>query len=141
MDTENVRLQGGRLVMALPEPMTAERVQQAMERFYRTRARVKLAERFAAMQEKTAHLCFGPARLSLRLLRCRWGSMSSSGLLTLNVALIRAPVSGIDYVILHELCHLAEANHSPAFFRLLQRLMPDWQTRKSRLERLLATRS
>ena len=136
--TEDVRLHGGRLVMSLPEPMTTKRIQEAMERFYHARARVKLAERFAAMQEKTAYLGLRSATLSLRVLRGRWGSMSHSGRLTLNVMLIRAPTSSIDYVILHELCHLAHDNHGPAFFRLLRRLMPDWESRKIRLERLLA---
>jgi len=52
--------------------------------------------------------------------------------------LIKAPMSSIDYVIFHELCHLVHADHGPAFYRILQRLVPDWETRKARLEHLLA---
>ena len=51
---------------------------------------------------------------------------------------IQAPVDAIDYVITHELCHLAEPHHGPAFYELLERVMPDWKRRKQRLKRALA---
>lgn len=64
--------------------------------------------------------------------------MSPTGQLLLNRRLIEAPADGIDYVITHELCHMLEPNHSPSFFRLLDRILPDWQRRKDRLERVMA---
>jgi len=64
--------------------------------------------------------------------------MSPSGRLTLNSDLIKAPISSIDYVVVHELCHLVHADHGPAFYRMLRQIMPDWEARKARLERLLA---
>jgi predicted metal-dependent hydrolase len=54
--------------------------------------------------------------------------------MTLNVNLIRAPRRCIEYVVTHELCHLEHRDHDAKFFRLLGRLMPDWERRKRRLE-------
>ena len=65
----------------------------------------------------------------------RWGSMTPAGRLTLNLDLIRMPTPAIDYVLAHELAHRIEHHHGAAFWRLLERVMPDWQERKSALER------
>lgn len=56
----------------------------------------------------------------------------------MNRSLIRASVDTIDYVIVHELCHLRHRDHGPDFYRLLGRVMPDWEKRKLKLERQLA---
>lgn len=64
----------------------------------------------------------------------QWGSCSAKGSLMLNLHLIKAPKECIDYVILHELCHIAEHNHSEKFWRLLSSVMPNWQEVKTRLE-------
>ena len=68
----------------------------------------------------------------------RWGSHSPSGKVILNPDLIRAPVECIDYVITHELCHTEHKHHGREFFDLLERIMPDWEKRKARLEQRLA---
>jgi hypothetical protein len=68
----------------------------------------------------------------------RWGSWSRSGRISLNPDLIRAPTACIDYVITHELIHLIHPHHGPAFYELLETLMPDWRSRKQRLERTLS---
>jgi len=49
---------------------------------------------------------------------------------------MRVPQSCIDYVIVHELCHLIELNHSKRFYTLLEKVMPDWQTRRERLKQV-----
>jgi predicted metal-dependent hydrolase len=61
-----------------------------------------------------------------------------SGLILLNDSLVAARRECIDYVIVHELCHVVEPNHSPRFLRLLRRFMPDWERRKEILERSTA---
>jgi len=78
-----------------------------------------------------------PYQVIVRDLKMRWGSMSPGRRLILNAKLIQAPVDTIDYVIVHELCHVLQPNHGPAFYDLLNRIMPDWRNRKVRLERLL----
>ena len=67
----------------------------------------------------------------------RWGSCGKNGTILLNTELVRAPVHCIDYVIVHELCHLRFPHHSQGFYRLLALLMPDWERRKARLEQVL----
>jgi hypothetical protein len=75
-------------------------------------------------------------RVQLRGMPKRWGSCTKRGLIYLNPELVKAPVSCVDYVLIHELCHLLHPNHGRDFYALLRRMMPDWETRKARLERL-----
>lgn len=63
--------------------------------------------------------------------------MSPAVRLLLNRRLIEAPIDD-DYVITHELCHTAEPHHGTAFYELLDRVLPDWERRKQRLERIMA---
>ena len=64
----------------------------------------------------------------------QWGSCSTKGNLMLNPHLVKAPKEYIDYVILHELCHIAEHNHSERFWRLLTQVMPNWKEVKAKLD-------
>ncbi len=76
--------------------------------------------------------------LKIQAMKKRWGSLSVQGRLTLNIRLIQAPRESIEYVIMHELCHLLHHNHSAKFYARLDRTMPDWIKRKHKLEMLLA---
>jgi predicted metal-dependent hydrolase len=64
----------------------------------------------------------------------QWGSCSKEGKLMLNPHLVKAPKECVDYVLLHELCHIAEHNHSEKFWRLLTQVMPNWKEVKARLD-------
>ncbi len=66
----------------------------------------------------------------------QWGSCSTRGSLMLNPHLVKAPKECIDYVILHELCHIAEHNHSDRFWRLLTQVMPHWKEVKAKLDEM-----
>ena len=65
--------------------------------------------------------------------RSRWGSCSATGKVTLNTMLILFPPEAVDYVILHELCHKFEMNHSERFKQKMDELCPDWQGRDALL--------
>lgn len=127
-----------------------ERVRRVLERWYRDEARVAGA---ALVTERFAHfaaLGHVPPLLTVRRMTARWGSLAGGGRrgwrllpgpraparMTLNVALVRAPRECLEYVVVHELCHLEHRGHGPGFYRLLGRLMPDWRERKRRLEDL-----
>jgi len=70
----------------------------------------------------------------LRTMKKQWGSCSPKGLITLNPHLIKTPRECIDYVIIHELCHLKIHNHSKDYYKLLSRTLPEWEVIKSRLD-------
>lgn len=72
--------------------------------------------------------------LRVRSLKRRWGSCSSRGEITLACQLSAVPLAGVDYVILHELCHLRRLDHSPHFHALLCRLLPDAKQRARQLQ-------
>jgi predicted metal-dependent hydrolase len=72
--------------------------------------------------------------LVVRKMVRRWGSCTATGRVILNTDLIRTPIHCIDYVIVHELCHVRVHGHDKAFYRLLSACLPDWEKRKARLE-------
>lgn len=74
-----------------------------------------------------------PRQIKLRRMRSRWGSCSHQRNITLNTVLMHMPPACIDYVLHHELCHLHEFNHSPAFYALQGRVCPDWALQKKAL--------
>ena len=66
-------------------------------------------------------------RITIRNQRSRWGSCSGKGNLNFNCLLMLAPSFCLDYVVVHELCHRLEMNHSPAFWAQVERVLPDYQ--------------
>jgi hypothetical protein len=72
-----------------------------------------------------------------RFMKSQWGSCSSRGLVSLNTHLVRTPIRLIEYVVLHELCHLKHPNHSRRFHSLVSQYMPDWKIRSKELGRNL----
>jgi len=73
-------------------------------------------------------------RVSFRMMKRRWGSCSRDGRVVLNVRLVQTPPECMDYVIMHELCHLRYHNHGRAFKALLARGLPDWKQRREILK-------
>tara|TARA_R110002096_G_scaffold135954_1_gene288218 strand:- start:421 stop:1125 length:705 start_codon:yes stop_codon:yes gene_type:complete len=114
----------------------SEEIQRRLESWLRERAKIRFSERFERCLEQVRRHGITSEGFKLRRMAKRWGSCSRAGEILLNPELIKAPVDCIDYVILHELCHLKEFEHSPAFYRLQDRVCPDWVRRKHRLERV-----
>ncbi len=73
-------------------------------------------------------------RITIRNQRSRWGSCSSRGNLNFNCLLMLTPPEIIDYVVVHELCHRREMNHSPLFWREVERILPDYKARRKWLK-------
>lgn len=90
-------------------------------RFVRARARLWLPQRLQVLAERTGLL---PSGCSIRRQKTRWGSCSARGHISLNDRLMFLPPELVDHVLLHELAHLREPHHGPAFHRLLARLDP-----------------
>ncbi|MEW9273204.1 M48 family metallopeptidase [Gluconobacter oxydans] len=129
---ETVRMLRGRLDVFVQE-RSALRIKKLLELWYFTRAQDVFRTRLNALLPTTLWITTPPA-LKLQVMQTQWGNCSPGGTITLNPHLIKAPRDCIDYVILHELCHLKEHNHGPAFWALLERVMPDWERHKVRLD-------
>lgn len=115
------------------------RIEKLVLGWYRERAEVQFGARLEINRARFANPDrHTPKSLNLRRMKARWGSMSTDGHLLLNPDLVRAPVDAIDYVIIHELCHLAVSGHTRRFYELQEQVLPDWAGRKQRLERMLA---
>lgn len=136
---QHVKLHRGQLVIQSLKPRQAENTKAMVEDWYAQRARLKFHERLEiCLSRFPQSKAFQPNSLMIRRLSQRWGSMTPARTLVLNRSLIRASVDAIDYVITHELCHIPFGNHGADFYKLLDRVMPDWEKRKLKLERQLA---
>ena len=102
-----------------------------MIRWYKTRA-TDLFKRRSGRVSETIPDKAAP-ELFLKRFKARWGGMSPKGILTLNPDLVRAPVECIDYVILHELCHIEHPHHGPAFWHLLEQKITKLATLKAQI--------
>ena len=101
--------------------------EKRLEAIYRKAAR----EYFPKRVSHYAHMLgvtYG--KISIRDQKTRWGSCSSEGNLSFNWRLILAPPDVLDYVVIHELCHRKEMNHSKEFWALVESLMPDYKERR-----------
>lgn len=88
----------------------------------------------ARVETWTTKTSTSPSRVVTGDLGYRWGSCGKNQSLYFNWRLLQLPVRLIDYVIVHEMTHLAERNHSPAFWQAVERAMPDWRNRKQQLD-------
>lgn len=112
---------------------SAEKISALLVNWYKARAKEVFVRRLEAMLEQALWVNEKPP-LRVLTMQTQWGSCSPAGRLTLNPHLVKAPRDCIDYVILHELCHLAEHNHSERFYRLMGQVMPGWEKVKERLD-------
>jgi hypothetical protein len=130
----DARMHGAYIAVTVPERSTST-IRSALDAWYRERARQLFATRLAAVASPLRWVRQLPP-VRLQFMTVQWGSCSPTGRLTLNPLLVKAPRECIDYVLLHELCHLLHHNHSPAFYRTLTRHMPAWRLVKDNLDNL-----
>jgi predicted metal-dependent hydrolase len=108
------------------------RTESAIERWYRDETRRVAAELVAC---ESPVLGVRVTRLRIGDQRSRWGSASSRGTVSLNWRLLLAPLEVLDYVVVHELCHLRELNHSQRFWKLVASARPGYAQQKRWLDR------
>ena len=136
----SVKLSRGQLNVFLPQinaqidqKIQAEKVKSMVDKWYQNRAKTVFSARLKALLPKASWVKDVPLYKVL-IMQKQWGSCSTKGNLILNPHLVKAPKECIDYVILHELCHIAEYNHSERFWRLLTQVMPNWKEVKAKLD-------
>lgn len=102
-----------------------EAVEELLKSWLLQEAQSHFKRRLQQLSEQTELV---PSELEVKGFKRRWGQCSSTGIIKLNWRLIHAPQAVQDYVIIHELCHLRQMNHSPAFWQLVARHCPDYKS-------------
>lgn len=134
---ESVKLKGRYLLVETQRPNAAARAKVLLDRWYKVRAQELFQSRLLRCLKEAPSLRMPPPKIIIRRMGKRWGSCTETGNILINVELIKTPLDCIEYLIMHELCHLRVHNHSAGYYRLLSRCMPDWPRRKSRLDQFV----
>jgi predicted metal-dependent hydrolase len=132
-DKDTVKMARGQINVYLCNPEDKSRIKPLVVGWFRQRSEIIFREIFDSVVAKAVRYGIEADDFEIRRMRNRWGSCTREGRILLNPDLIIAPKLCIEYVIVHELCHLQEYNHSPRFYRLLRKIMPDWEQRRERL--------
>ncbi|MHB9029805.1 MAG: M48 family metallopeptidase [Candidatus Latescibacterota bacterium] len=128
---KGVNLRDGRLCVGVPSGLNGngrKTVAAHIHGWYRDQALDYLAERVLFFRDR---LKVYPKTMRLKKLKSRWGSCSSRGNLNFNWLIIMAPPAVVDYVVVHELCHCLQQNHSPRFWALVESILPDYRDRRT----------
>lgn len=110
------------------------KAQHIFDKWWKERAYQKITDIAKPIIKKFSEEFDAPTEIYFQEMPTRWGSCTVHNKLIFNPKLIHTPKRCIEYVVMHELCHIIHKNHSKDFFDLLTRLMPDWETRKSILD-------
>ncbi|MES9951020.1 MAG: SprT family zinc-dependent metalloprotease [Candidatus Thiodiazotropha sp.] len=132
LEDPSVKLRHGQLQVTT-DNSDRETIKSLLWRWYRIHAHDQFDRRLDDLCQKLSWINSKPS-WKLLTMKKQWGSCSPKGLISLNPHLVKAPSACIDYVLLHELCHLKRHDHSPAFYRLLRKEIPAWESVKSRLD-------
>lgn len=130
-----------RLLVVMTEDITPAGVKKQLEQWYIRQAKELFSDRSSYFYqlvvqeaEKSGKQVNPVNRITIRNQKTRWGSCSSKGNLNYNWRLLMAPAWVLDYVVVHELCHLVYLNHSRQFWQLVEQILPDYRNRREWLK-------
>lgn len=130
-----VKLKGKFIYIYTINKLNREYNKDLLYKWYKEHARKKFQELFEECYEKLRKYDIKKPTWSIRKMKSRWGSYDpKKNHINLNIELINASSYGIEYVIMHELCHVQHLNHNKEFYRFLKIVMPEWKDRKEKLE-------
>lgn len=133
-DRNSAVLKEDELHLTLAGAVSAERVTAQAEAWYLREAKNYFTSRTAALASSYSSLLPAPGQVNVRKMKRRWGTCHSSGAIWFNRELIKKEQELIDYVIIHELCHLVHHNHSREYYALLGSIIPNFRELKKRLQ-------
>ena len=137
-DTINeIKIYRGSMIMKTKKT-NPEYLEKKLNEWYKEKAIYHFEELLNSSLEKFIKYKIEKPVLDIRLMQKRWGSCTTSGKIILNTELIKAPKGSIEYVVIHELCHLIHYNHNKDFYDLQNRLSPNWEKWKEKLEHALS---
>lgn len=134
-DRSKVRLIGRYFEIETPSPDNRQAIQKLMQKWYLDHAKHLIKKQLREWLPVFERWKISEPEIQFRRMQKRWGSLTPAGTLLFNTELVKAPLQCVDYVIVHELCHLIYPHHDNRYFQLLERIMPDWKRWKERLER------
>jgi predicted metal-dependent hydrolase len=124
-------LMNGRLQVEISKNLPGEEAKNAVKEtlinWYKNHAENKINERIPHLAQKLGR---EPAAVQIKDQKWRWGSCSRTGFIRFNWKIIMAPVSVLDYLIVHELCHLFHQNHSATYWEKVQTIIPDFRRKR-----------
>ncbi|MBA3985127.1 MAG: M48 family metallopeptidase [Flavobacteriales bacterium] len=133
----SVKLTGGNLVVSLKQT-EQEKIKEVLAAWYYTHAKKKFENIMDLAVQKFSVEKIAPHSLEIKRMQKRWGSCTAGGKVILNPELIKANSKCIEYVIIHELCHLVIPAHNKEFYKFLTEKFPDWKKWKLHLEKTMA---
>lgn len=136
-DIDDVIIKKGILIIKAKN-IAPYNLDKIINKWYKARAAHYFSEILDNSLEKFIPLKINKPVFTIRLMQKRWGSCSKVGKIIFNTELIKAPKGSIEYVIIHELCHLVHYNHGKDFYSLQNSILPDWEKWKEKLEYILA---
>jgi predicted metal-dependent hydrolase len=132
---EGCRLKRGRFFVGVNGDLSSEEIKRAVKKtlidWYIQRAKETIPERLKVYARQVGEW---PVKVEIKGYKGRWGSCSRNGLIRFNWKIIMAPVALVDYVIVHELCHLIHQPHSARFWQKVQTIIPDYAMRRMKLK-------
>lgn len=135
-DKDRVNTDGVYIFLEVKDPDDFDRKHKLISRFLNRQCKLVFDEVIDELYPAFKKYGVDKPMLKIRDMETRWGScLAKKGIITLNKRLLEAPRNCIEYVVMHELCHFIQPNHSKHFYSFLTMLMPDWKERKDLLEK------
>jgi len=128
-----VRFNNNTIELGLEKTEDTKAIKKLLYEGYKDEALAVLPVILDRIIERYENQKFKPTGLVIRTMKRRWGSCSNRGKITLSTELIKLPDMYIEYVIIHELCHLRHHNHGTEYYNLLSELFPDWKSIRKEL--------
>jgi predicted metal-dependent hydrolase len=131
------RFYDGIIMLGLEKADSLIAVKRLLYKGYKNEALRILPELMNNVLREHENQMFKPEGLVIRTMKRRWGSCSNKGIITLSTELIKLADPYIEYVILHELCHLRHHNHGLQYYKLLSEVFPEWKTVRKELRKYI----
>lgn len=125
-DVLSIKMKSGYFLVTIPqkEKNKSDQIKNLLMNWYQSHAKKYLQEKTYQLSNSIGAI---PVSVSVKNYKSRWGSCSSNGVIDYNWRIILAPKHIIDYVVIHELCHLLEHNHSPKYWQIVEKHFPNWR--------------
>ena len=134
-EKEYVKMDREYILLGVRDKSDRAQVKKRLTNWYRQRAYEIFCERVEVWFARFEGYGVPRPEVAVRQMRSQWGSCSVRGKMNLNLKLVMVPRQFIDYVIVHELCHLIEHNHSLSFYALMSKILPDWKEKRELLNK------